>query len=175
MPLASGAFSTIMHSISETLARRLALLERRGFLALAVAGGLTWFTRFVRAADSDSAATFKVVVHPKNPSTQITREFLADAFLKRATRWQDGEHLHPVDLEPSSRVRERFSKDVLKRSVAAVRSYWQQQIFSGRQVPPPELDSDAAVMRYVSRHLGGVGYVRGDRTLDGVKVLAVRY
>jgi len=99
---------------------------------------------------------------------------VTNALLKRSTRWDDGEHLYPVDLPASSGTRRRFSETVLERSVAAVRKYWQQQIFSGRGLPPPELDSEAAVVRYVAKHRGGLGYVGPDIELSGVKVLTVK-
>ena len=46
--------------------------------------------------------------------------------------------IRPVDLRPNAATRRLFSERMLRRSVAAVRSYWQQRIFSGRGVPPPE-------------------------------------
>ena len=48
---------------------------------------------------------------------------------------------------------------MLKRSVAAVRSYWQQRIFSGRDVPPPEVDTENQVIKYVAGDPGALGYV----------------
>jgi hypothetical protein len=62
---------------------------------------------------------------------------------------------------------------VLKRSVLVVKTYWQQRIFSGRGIPPPELDSDALVVEYVLKHRGAVGYVSGVCELGGAKVLTV--
>jgi hypothetical protein len=62
----------------------------------------------------------------------------------------------------------------LNRSVTAVRSYWQQVIFAGRDVPPPELPGDARVLEYVRQHSGGVGYVSVTADTAGAKVLAVR-
>ena len=62
---------------------------------------------------------------------------------------------------------------VLRRSVAAVRSYWQQRIFSGRGVPPPELDDDAAVVRYVLKYPGAIGYVTEGTPLEGAKVVTI--
>jgi len=38
----------------------------------------------------------------------------------------------------NDRIRVAFSKSVHGKSVGAVRAFWQQQIFSGRDVPPPE-------------------------------------
>src|SRR5437870_3906017 len=84
-------------------------------------------------ADATAAApVYVVIVHPENPAGTVSRKFLADAFLKKTTRWDHGEVIRPVDLGPDSPVRRRFSEDVLKRSVAAVRNYWQQVIFAGR-------------------------------------------
>jgi ABC-type phosphate transport system substrate-binding protein len=128
------------------------------------------FPSAVARADSPE---FRIVVHPQNPNGAVTREFLNDAFLKKATRWKDGESLRPVDLRSDSAVRKRFSQTVLKRSVAAVRSYWAQRIFSGRGVPPPELDSDAAVIEYVLKHRGAVGYVSSATKLGQAKVVSI--
>jgi len=71
-------------------------------------------------------------------------------------------------------VRRRFSEQVLNRSVTAVRSYWQQIIFSGRDVPPPELGGDAEVLEFVKKHVGAIGYVSGAASTNGAKVIAVR-
>jgi ABC-type phosphate transport system substrate-binding protein len=116
---------------------------------------------------------FRVIVNRDNREKSVAREFLADAFLKRATRWGDGQTIQPVDQKPDTEARRRFSKIVLRKSVAAVRNYWQQRIFSGRGVPPPELDSDAAVVDYVRKHRGSVGYVTGTAKIDGVDEIAV--
>jgi len=119
-------------------------------------------------------ARFRVIVHPSAPFGAVSRELLADAFLKKVTRWDDGEAIHPVDLRPDAAARRSFSDSVLKRTVSTVKIYWQQRIFSGRGVPPPELDDDQAVLDYVASHRGGVGYVSDAAKLDGVKVLNVR-
>jgi ABC-type phosphate transport system substrate-binding protein len=117
---------------------------------------------------------YVVVVHPGNGATSVERQFLVDAFLKKATTWPDGETIRPVDLPASSPVRRQFSEEVLHRSIAEVKGYWQQRIFSGRDVPPPELDTDDAVIAYVLKHDGAVGYVSTAATIGGAKVVAVR-
>jgi len=128
---------------------------------------------FLPTAAAESPPPFVVVVHPKNPATSVNRKFLGDAFLKKATRWPNDDVIRPVDQAPDSAVRRRFTEDVLKRSVAAVRSYWQQIIFSGRDLPPPELASDEDVVRFVAKHEGGIGYVGADAVLSGVKAIRV--
>lgn len=116
---------------------------------------------------------YKVIVNPQNPTVSIDRRFLVEAFLKKTTHWSHDEAIRPVDLWSDSAVRRRFSDDALSRSVGAVKSYWQQQIFSGREVPPPELDSDEAVVRFVLRYPGAIGYVSAAANVSGAKVLSI--
>ena len=117
---------------------------------------------------------FVVIVHPRNPHQALDRSFVADAFLKKTTRWPGGDVIKPVDLPPDAAARERFSRDIVKRSVPAVKSYWQQIIFSGRDVPPPELASDELVVQYVLKHETAIGYVSGNTRLDGARTVTVR-
>jgi ABC-type phosphate transport system substrate-binding protein len=136
--------------------------------AFGVGTASAWF-----AAVADAKPEFRVIVHPKNRIQSASKKFLTDAFLKKTTRWEDGEAIKPVDREPKSAVRKSFTKSVLERSVAAVRNYWQQRIFSGRGVPPPELDSDEEVVAYVLKHRGAVGYVSGSAELRGANAIEV--
>jgi ABC-type phosphate transport system substrate-binding protein len=117
---------------------------------------------------------FQVVVHSGNPAAILDRRFLSQAFLRKTGQWDSGEPIRPVDLPADSETRRRFSEVVHGRSVAAVKSYWQQVIFSGRGVPPPELESDEEVIRHVGRAPGSVGYVSGAADLRGVRAVAVR-
>jgi ABC-type phosphate transport system substrate-binding protein len=134
--------------------------------------GLSWGTAR-RAVAGEHPADFRVVVHKGNPMSSASRELLTDVFLKRVSQWSGGETIHPVDQRPNASVRKSFSENVLKRSVAAVRSYWQQRIFSGRDVPPPELDSDEAVVSYVGSHPGAVGYVSVGAKLGEARELTI--
>lgn len=161
------------HPPSSPLASR--CTRRAHWLALSAAIlGVAVLAAGAVAGAEESTPAFVVIVNPRNPRKTAPREYVADAFLKRRTRWDDGETIRPVDLVASSTVRRRFSEDMLKRSVEAVRAYWQQRIFSGRGVPPPELKTDADVVEYVLKHRGGVGYVSGAAKLAEAKVLVVR-
>jgi ABC-type phosphate transport system substrate-binding protein len=82
------------------------------------------------------------------------------------SRYQ-GTSLEPVDQERGSTVRETFSEAIHGRSVNAIKSYWQRQIFSGRETPPPELGSDAEVVNHVNSNAGGIGYVSVGTALNG--------
>ncbi len=122
------------------------------------------------AADGDRV---RVIVNAKNPTTRVSKQFVADAFLKKRTRWRGDAAIQPVDLVQKHSVRARFSRSMLDRDVAAVRRYWAQLVFSGRGVPPPEVPDEDAVIEYVAKNSGAIGYVSASATLSGVKAVVV--
>jgi ABC-type phosphate transport system substrate-binding protein len=138
------------------------------FLALVCRG-----TSSVRA-ESRGSAGYRVIVNVANPVDAVDRRFVSEAFFKKTTRWPNDLLIRPVDQSSDSASRRAFSEDVMKRSVAAVKSYWQQMVFSGRGVPPPELDDDAEVVKFVVRNPGAIGYVSPGANVTGAKTIAVR-
>lgn len=143
-------------------------------VVLALAALFTILALFTSASADTPPPPFVLIVHPGNPHGALDRGFVAEAFLKKTTRWPNGDVIKPADLPPESPVRERFSQEVLKRSVPAVKSYWQQIIFSGRDVPPPELPTDEDVVKYVLTHKGAIGYVSGNAHLGDARVVTIR-
>lgn len=123
------------------------------------------------AASGFSAGGFKVIVHPDNPAASISRDQLAQIFLKKSTAWPNGKRAVPVDQTEGSPARIAFSKAVLQKSVSEVKSYWQQQIFSGRSVPPVEKTSDGQVLSFVAGNELAVGYVSDGADTGNAKVL----
>lgn len=117
---------------------------------------------------------FRVIVHPSNPVDSISRQQLSAVYMKKVRQWPDRTEIIPVDQSPTSRVRERFSDSVHGKSVAYVTRYWHRLIFSGRGLPPTELNSSAAVAEFVAENRGAIGYVSSDLQLgEGVKVIVV--
>jgi ABC-type phosphate transport system substrate-binding protein len=149
-----------------------------------------WSSRFVAAAlgtvalhagllaaaspSSNHAAGYQIIRNPHNPVEIVDRQFLEDAFLKKKTSWPTGSPIRPVDLPPTAPARREFSDHMLRRPVEAIRSFWQQRIFAGRDLPPPELKSDEEVVKFVMREPGAIGYVSNNAVLNGTKPLAVK-
>ncbi|HEX6179184.1 MAG TPA: hypothetical protein VF057_12550 [Thermoanaerobaculia bacterium] len=104
----------------------------------------------------------------------MPRALVSRFFLKKVSRWESGVVAQPVDLPANSPVREAFTRTVLSKSVASVKAYWQQQIFSGREVPPPEKASDDAVLEFVRTTPSAIAYVSPSSTLPrGVRVIDI--
>jgi ABC-type phosphate transport system substrate-binding protein len=134
-------------------------------------GGFVLVGLVAASVDAESPRPYVVIVHPKSQVTKVDRKYLAEVFFRRTTRWPDDTPIRPVDLVPDSSARIRFSQEVLSRSVASVRSYWQQRIFSGEGLPPPELSDDQAVVEYVVSHPGAIGYVASGIRTDGARAV----
>jgi ABC-type phosphate transport system substrate-binding protein len=122
---------------------------------------------------AQSAPAFKVIVHAKNPVTSLSRGELAKIFLKKTTSWSGDGAIAPVDQAVSSGAREAFSRSVHGKGAKAIKQYWNQQIYSGRAVPPPELSSDAKVIAFVAANPGAIGYVSADAVLTDVRQIGV--
>ena len=119
------------------------------------------------------AQEFQIVVNASVGIDAISKKDLSKVFRKKASKI-GGVKAAPVDLSKGSDVRKAFSKAVHGRSVNAIESYWQQQIFAGKNVPPVQKAGDADVLAYVRSTPGAVGYVSAGATLGaGVKVISI--
>lgn len=139
---------------------------RRFAIALAFAA--------LTSASPALAQSYKVIVHPSNPTAQMDAREVSNLFLKKTTRWAHGGVVLPVDLPERNGVRAAFSTAVHGQSVSAVARYWQERVFSGRAVKPSEKSDDAAVVAFVEKFPGAIGYVSASAPTGTAKVLVVR-
>jgi ABC-type phosphate transport system substrate-binding protein len=119
------------------------------------------------------AASWKLVANNSVSTTTLSKKQVGDLFLKKTAKWDSGAAVVPVDQIDASTAREAFSKAVHGKTAAAVKSYWNQQIFSGRDVPPVEKRTDNEVLSFVRSTPGAIGYVSDGTPTDGVRVIAV--
>ena len=126
------------------------------------------------AAQAVAAADYVVVVNEKNPTTHISRAELSRVFLKRTATWPDGSSALPFDLSATSPVRAAFTLGVHKKPFEVIRAFWDQEIYSGRSVPPKALPTDQAMLHELRGTPGAVGYVSAGADLGpGLKVLVL--
>jgi len=133
-----------------------------------------FFLLLVLAAVPASAADFQLVANNSVPTSSLTKSAVSAIFLKKTVKWEDGTPIVVADQNDKSPVRDAFTTFVHGKSVAAIKSFWQQQIFSGRDVPPVEKSSDAEVIAFVRNNRDAVGYVSEETPVSGVKVIDVQ-
>jgi ABC-type phosphate transport system substrate-binding protein len=124
---------------------------------------------------SQVGSSYKVIVNKDNPVSELTKDKVSKLFLKKAKKWDNGNKVQPVDLFSGSTVRKSFSKGIYGKTVAAIKAYWQKQIFSGKGIPPAEKNRDREVIAYVKSKPGAIGYVSAKANTNGVKVVKIAY
>ena len=117
---------------------------------------------------------FKIIVNKSNSVKSISSDDLKKIFLKKETMWADDTKIYPVDLNESSKTRENFTNEIHGKKVAAIKAYWQKQIFTGRGVPPPEKSSDKEVLEYVDKNEGAIGYVSINKSISKYNVKEIK-
>jgi hypothetical protein len=124
-------------------------------------------------SDAQDASAYKVIVNASNATPPLSRLKVGEMFLKKAPRWPDGAAVMPVEQSAKTPMRQRFTLEIYGKQVIAISAYWQQMIFSGKGIPPPEKSTDADVVAYVRDTPGGIGYVWAGADTSSVRVVAV--
>ena len=138
--------------------------------------GLAFALAAVAAGTTPAAAQtegFVVIVNQTNPVTSLSRQQVADMFMKQARQWEHGGDIHPVDQPAVATVRDAFSRVVHGKPASAVASWWGQQMFSGRAVPPPQRPNDRGVNAFVREDALAIGYISPGTIETGVKLLRI--
>ncbi|MBN2383831.1 substrate-binding domain-containing protein [bacterium] len=116
----------------------------------------------------------KIIVNPDNPITMLSKDEVADVFMKKVTRWQDGGTILPVDLPEDSAARESFCVTVLDKTISQIKATWMHLLFSGKSVPPVVKETEKDVVEYVRTNRYAIGYVSHSTTIKDVKVVDIQ-
>ncbi|MGD0483165.1 MAG: hypothetical protein ABSB58_00775 [Gemmatimonadales bacterium] len=147
------------------------MTRRTKWITLALAALGVVASRAAPSAAQDEG--YVVIINTANPVSSLTRQQVADIFMKHTTHWEHGGDVHPVDQPAVAVVRDAFSRAVHGKPASAVASWWGQQMFSGRAVPPPQRPTDRAVVTFVREDALAIGYVSPGAAGQEVKVLHI--
>ena len=125
------------------------------------------------AAAKTPLPTLAVIAHPKRKSVPDSDESLRRLFLKRETRWANGDPVVVLNLPARTPLRVAFDRAVLALSPTAAARYWIDVKVRGRGQPPRSVASQAVIGRIVAARTEAIGYVRLDAVRSGVRVLAI--
>lgn len=121
------------------------------------------------------AAGIAVIVAYDAPRLHLDRATLRDIYLKKIFVDEHGTALIPVNLPPDDLLRRAFSLNLFRETADELQSYWNERYFHGVR-PPYVLGSPNAVVRFVARTSGAIGYVatcQVDASVRRVLVLPV--
>jgi ABC-type phosphate transport system substrate-binding protein len=152
-----------MNCLDQDKDQDLTLIQRLGLWTVPVACLLACAWQGVAHAEP------VIVVNAATTAT-VDDEAAAKIFLRQVKSFPDGSPAAPVNQKDSATT-EEFRSKVLKKTGAQFKAYWAQLIFTGGGRPPPEVDGDEAVLKYVADTPGGIGYVEAGKSRSGVRVL----
>lgn len=118
-----------------------------------------------------SASDLLVIANPAAGDVgPMSANAIAAMYLLRLNAWPNGTHVIPVNRELGSAIRADFTALVLKQDLATLAAYWNEMHFKGK-VPPLIQPSEAAMLAFVQKVPGAVGYIDAATAPVGVKVI----
>ncbi|MBD8897906.1 hypothetical protein [Rhodanobacter sp. DHG33] len=126
----------------------------RQWLVWLAMGGLPAFASVTWAASSQMA----IITAIATPQLTLNQDTLRNIYLKRIFVDDRGQRLTPVNLPSGDPLREAFTHTVLHMGDGQLQDYWDKQYFQGVS-PPYVLASPDAVVQFVAKTPGAIGYV----------------
>jgi hypothetical protein len=118
-------------------------------------------------------AQIVIIASPNMKVESISKDDVRDVFTGASANFRSGPHVNPVLLMKCA-AHDEFLATYVGMMEGQFRSNWRGLLFAGQRTLPPSLDSEAAVVDYVSHHSLAIGYIRKATPHEGVKVLAVK-
>lgn len=124
------------------------------------------------SAPTASNGVIAVVINQTKTIKQLKLhpENLNPIFWRKQRYWPKGLPIKPVNLDPQHPLRAAFSQTILGSLPSAQIDYWNGQYFNGIK-PPYSVKSEEAVLRYVAKTKGAIGYVDACHLDDRVQAV----
>ena len=114
-------------------------------------------------------ADIVVVGNPALPDG-LTKKEAKKIFLGKNNKYSQGD-LYVIELSPTNPMKAQFHKQVTKKSLAQLESYWSKQLFTGKATPPLEVADANTLKATIAQHSNGIGYIDEADVDSSVKVL----
>lgn len=114
-----------------------------------------------------------IIIARDAPDFSINRVILRDIYLKKIFLDDNGHPIVPVNLPPENPLRLSLAETLFNKSAQQLQDYWNQRYFQG-VAPPHVLSSQEAVVQFVAKTPGAIGYIAACRLDARVReVLAI--
>jgi len=130
----------------------------------------TWFLSV--AVRSASESEYMVIVNDQVAVEQLDVKTVQAIFLGEKTQWANGDRIVTVILESGS-IHELFMKEILRKTPMQFTTYWNQQLFTGKGIPPHSFATIEQMIDFVSKTRGAIGYVPSSAIINNFKVVKI--
>jgi ABC-type phosphate transport system substrate-binding protein len=127
-------------------------LRRIPLLAATLLGGV------LVCGSASAEQQIAVIVAQNSPDLKLNITTLRDIYLKKIFLDDHDRELIPLNLPADHALRRAFSLDLFNKGAQELQNYWNQRYFHGI-TPPYVLGSPQAVVQFVAKTPGAIGYV----------------
>lgn len=128
------------------------------------------YAGLARAEQRSSVIAVIVPTQEQAEKLKLTPSSLKLIYLRKQLFWPNGKRIIPVNLQSEHNLRNQFSQAVLGSLPKQQIDYWNGLYFNGIQ-PPHSVNSEEAVIRFVTDTKSAIGYVNACAADERVKTL----
>jgi ABC-type phosphate transport system substrate-binding protein len=128
------------------------------------------YAGLARAEQRSSVIAVIVPTQEQAEKLKLTPSSLKLIYLRKQLFWPNGKRIVPVNLQSEHNLRNQFSQAVLGSLPKQQIDYWNGLYFNGIQ-PPHSVNSEEAVIRFVTDTKSAIGYVNACAADERVKTL----
>lgn len=115
-----------------------------------------------------------IIANTSVTETTLSGKKLEDIFLGKVVQWSDNAAIHVVTVK-DQKIHQAFLDQYLKRSESQWNTYWKRLIFTGTGTPPEQAETQQALLDYVAKTKGAIGYIETETlSIDTIKILEVK-
>lgn len=126
------------------------------------------FILFLTAASAN--AELVIIVNKANASN-IDAKSVQRIYLGKEKKFSNGNVVNPINFSSGHPLRSDFDEQVLGRSSSQVSAYWSKLVFTGKGVPPAELNDTAAIIAAIESDTNAIAYLDSADAGDTVSII----
>jgi ABC-type phosphate transport system substrate-binding protein len=113
-----------------------------------------------------------VIVASSSRVQNLSKNDVARIFRRKTLINKSGNDWIPTNMPPDHPLRQQFSRYMFRQSPVEMQDFWNAQYFHG-VLPPRVVDSEEAMLRFVSSTPGSIGYILLSCLDDRVKAVHI--
>ena len=123
-------------------------------------------------AEPAAATDYHIVVSEKSSTRSLSEQDALHIFMGRSRVFPDGSLAVSYELADAPQ-RAGFYRRLADMSLAQVTSYWARLMFSGRNLPPQQVEGRDVLMEKVSKDPHAITWLHGPPTLPGLRSVLI--
>ncbi len=117
-----------------------------------------------------STAEVAIIVHSSNEAN-ISIQEIRRIFLGKQKHFANHKKATPFSRRSPAAEKTQFTSNILLKSDMQLKAYWAEILFTGKGVPPKELDSSDAVKLEVAKNPEAIGFIDASLVDESIRVI----